>query len=104
MDPVRRMQLVLDDVQADAKKPVEFTPLGIGTVYGELLSMIGAVARTAKDHLEVAHDHGDAEQTAAHLLRTAPGRQGELQAVVGVGWAILALVDEVRKLREVVTR
>lgn len=39
-----RIRLVREDCRADAEKPIPFTPLGIGTVHGELLAMIDALA------------------------------------------------------------
>lgn len=55
----KRAQLVLEDAPKDAAKldRTPFTPLGIGTVLGEMLAMIEALAQCI---LELTEDRGEA--------------------------------------------
>lgn len=41
---VATLHAIRKDAEADAAKPVPFTPFGIGSVHGELLAMIDALA------------------------------------------------------------
>jgi hypothetical protein len=51
-DALEALKLIVEDTEEDAKKQVEFTRLGIGTIYGELLAMIRALAKVQIEHLE----------------------------------------------------
>lgn len=42
------MAMVAADCEADARKPVAFSALGIGTIHGEMLAQIAAVACAVK--------------------------------------------------------
>jgi hypothetical protein len=42
------MAMVVDDCETDAAKPVPFTPLGVGTIHGEMLAQIAAIARAVE--------------------------------------------------------
>lgn len=46
------VRMIQEDCMADSTKRVEFTQLGVGTIYGELLAMIDALARVVEDHLQ----------------------------------------------------
>jgi hypothetical protein len=52
-DALEALKLIVEDTEADAVKPVEFNKLGIGTIYGEVLAMIRALARAQIEHLEL---------------------------------------------------
>jgi hypothetical protein len=53
--PLEALQLIVEDTEADALKRVAFTQLGIGSIYGEMLAMIRALAKVMIKHLEEHH-------------------------------------------------
>lgn len=59
---IRACNMIIDDAQTDAAKPVPFTPLGVGTIHGEMLAMISTLALILKQVLETvdpeAWSHG----------------------------------------------
>lgn len=46
------LEMVRDDAESDAKKRVEFTPLGLGSALGEELAMTQALAKACLTLLE----------------------------------------------------
>lgn len=50
--PLEVLKMIQEDCESDAVKSVEFTKLGVGTIYGELLATISAIARILEGHLE----------------------------------------------------
>jgi hypothetical protein len=54
-DALEALKLIVEDCEADAVKLVEFNKLGIGTIYGEMLAMIRALAKAMAEHLEEHH-------------------------------------------------
>jgi hypothetical protein len=51
-DALESLKLIVEDTETDALKRVAFTQLGIGSIYGELLAMIRALAKVQIEHLE----------------------------------------------------
>jgi hypothetical protein len=57
-DALEALKLIVEDTEEDAKKQVEFTRLGIGTIYGELLAMIHMLTKAQIEHLEEHRKEG----------------------------------------------
>ena len=62
MSTLDALQMIIEDCEADSVKQVEFTRLGIGTIYGEMLAMIRALARIMEEHLKEVTDANSGER------------------------------------------
>lgn len=60
--PLEVLKMIQEDCEFDATKPVEFTKLGIGTIYGELLATISALAHIIEEHLKEVTDANSGER------------------------------------------
>lgn len=72
--------MIIDDAQTDAAKPVPFTPLGVGTIHGEMLAMISTLALILKQILEELH-----ADTWLISPRPAPARSSLNDSLVDEG-------------------